>query len=315
MDLRALRYFSIVAETLSFSRAAKQLRRSQPGLSRSIKELEAELGIELFERIGRRIVLRPEGERLLLRARDLLASADALADDAHLLVSGRSVILRVGGASNTLERVMPTVLRLYQRRWPEVDIQLRSEGGSALLAALERGELDVAIVRTTNSDLLECAVVFPTHLVAVAHRRHRLAKRRSLTIDDLRSERLLVPPATFTSRTLLNSVFNRHGLKPSIVLENHDLNTLIALAEAGYGVAISPSTVSVERRPVVVMAIMEDGQPLGTSTGLVWQRGRRMPTHLQGFIDIASQHLRKHFPGMSLGLPKLPDFRSRKSLT
>lgn len=318
MDLRSLRHFLTIAETLSFSRAAQILHRSQPGLSRSIKELEAEFGLELFERVGRRVVLRPEGEFLLGHVRRLLADADELQERAQLLARERNFILRVGGAANTLERVMPEVLKLYRKSWSNVEVQLKSEGGSAVLAALERGELDVGIARTTNSDLLTSLVIFPTHVIAVLSRSHRLAKRRALVVKDLYGERLLIPPRSFTSRILLDSAFNSEKVRPYIALESHDLNTLVALAEAGYGVALTPSTVATESRSVAVLPIMHAGSPLGGSNSLIWARRRSLPAHVSAFIEIAAKHLRREFPGRNLRLPPLArpdltitDYRTR----
>jgi len=309
MDLRSLRHFLAVADALSFSHAAKLLRRSQPGLSRSIRELESEFGIQLFERAGRRIQLRPEGMHLLAQVRELVADADRLLQNARRLARGQTVTLRVGGASNTLERVMPEVLRLYRVQWSSVEILLRSEGGTGLLTALERGELDIAIVRATNNELLQSKVAFPTHLVAIVGRKHRLSRRRAVTVEDLEGERLLVPPLGFTSRTLLDSALNLRHVRLPIALESHDLNTLVALAEAEHGVAIAPSTINFENRSVAVMAILENGDPLGSSTGLVWLRRRKLPPHATAFVEIASRHLARNYPGKSLRLPRLAQTR------
>lgn len=296
MDLRSLRHFVLIAETLNFSRAAEALRRSQPGLSRSIKELEAEFGVELFERVGRRIALRPEGEILLGQARKLLADADRLLEQAQLLAQGRTVILRVGGASNTLERVMPEVLRLYLKDWSNVEVTLRSEGGAELLAALERGELDVGIARTTNSDLLESRVVFSTHVVAVLNPRHRLAARRSLAIQDLRGERLLVPPPSFSTRLMLDSAFSAENIRPYFILESHNLHTLVALAEAEQGVALVPSIISVRARSVAIVPVQHAGRALTSSSSLVWPRRRKLQPHVSAFIDVAARYMKQVFP-------------------
>jgi len=296
MDLRSLRHFVAIAETLSFSRAAQALKRSQPGLSRSIRELEAELGLELFERVGRRISLRPEGELLLERAQRLLADADGLAEEARRLAGGTSFVLRVGGASNTLARVMPEVLRRYRRKWSNVDVQLRTSGGADLLTALERGDLDVGIGRTTDSDLLRSTGAFLIHVVAVVHRGHRLAARRVMAVADLEAERLLVPPPTFSSRLLVDAAFAGEGLHPRYTLETENLHALVALAEAEQGVALVPSIFSTEGRPVAVVPLRHAGRALSSSTGLVWARRRTPPPHMAAFIGVAADYVRSAFP-------------------
>src|SRR5688500_4928070 len=106
MELRHLRYFSAVVEAGGVSRAAARLRITQPALSRQIRDLEVELGTELFDRIGRRLQLTATGEDLLARSRDILAAADALFDRARRLRSGEAGILRVGVTTQTLESVL-----------------------------------------------------------------------------------------------------------------------------------------------------------------------------------------------------------------
>lgn len=305
MDLRSLRHFLAVAETLNFSRAAERLHRTQPSLSRSIRELEAEIGVSLFERSGRRVALKPEGELLLTSARHLLEDAERLRAKAQLLAHGRMFALRLGAASNTLERVLPQVLRLYHKEWPKVEIQLRSDGGSSLLAAVERGEIDVAISRIANSDLLASRFAFPMHIVAVFEKGHRLADQRILQARDLEGERLLVPPQTFTSRMMLDDAFNAAEIRPYIALVSHDINALVALAEAGLGVTVAPSTVSTASRKVAVRAIHEDDRPLGCATGLIWNRRRKLAPHITRFIEIAEGHFRHDYPGKELRLPPL----------
>jgi DNA-binding transcriptional LysR family regulator len=305
MDLRSLRHFLAVADTLNFSRAAERLHRSQPSLSRSIRELEIEFGVSLFERTGRRVALKPEGELLLAQARHLVEDADRLRAKAQLVAQGRMIVLRLGAAANTLERVLPQVLRLYHKEWPKVEIQLRTGGGSSLLFAVERSELDVAISRIASSDLLAFRFAFPMHVVAIFEKEHRLADKRNLQVRDLEGERLLVPPETFTSRMLLDDAFRAAEIRPQIALESHDINALVALAEAGLGVAVAPSTVSTASRKVVVRAIQDDGRPLGCSTGLIWNPRRKLPPHIVRFIDIAVGHFRHDYPGKELRLPPL----------
>jgi DNA-binding transcriptional LysR family regulator len=293
MDLRSLRHFVLIAETLSFSRAAEVLQRSQPGLSRSIKELEAEFGLELFERVGRKVSLRPEGEALLGDARSLLADADRLLEQAQLLSRGRTLILRVGGAAHVLGRIMPEVMRRYRKSWGNVEVQLRAEGGADLLAAIERGELDVGITRTTNSDLLKSGGAFAVDVVAALNRRHRLAERIAIAVTDLKGESLLLPPPNFSTRILLDAAFSAEHIRPYLTLESQNLHTLVTLAEAGQGAALVPSIVATDGLDVAIVPIRYAGRPLSSSTSLVWARRRSLPPHVSAFIEVAGRYVKQ----------------------
>src|SRR5262245_16556459 len=124
MDLRHLRTFVTVAEQGTVSQASVRLRIAQPALSRQINDLEQELGIRLFDRVRRRLVLTGEGEQLLEHCRTVLGAVGSLNERAQLLRRGDSGILRVAATPQTIEGVFSTFLHRYARRRPTVQIQL-----------------------------------------------------------------------------------------------------------------------------------------------------------------------------------------------
>src|SRR5258708_14616603 len=128
MDLRQLRYFVAVADADSMAVAARRLHVSQPTLSRQIRELERDLGIQLFDRIGRRIVLRLDAREMLARSRRMLAEAETLQARATALGGGKSGALRVVATPHFVKAAMPHLLASYQRGHPAVDVP---PGGAA----------------------------------------------------------------------------------------------------------------------------------------------------------------------------------------
>src|SRR5437870_11537321 len=122
MELRHLRAFVTIVDAGGFGRAGTRLNLSQPALSRQIHALEAELGVPLFDRIGRRVRLTSEGEDLLRRSRRLLAEADALGERARSLKSGQTGILRVGATPQVIENLLAEFLPRYRDRHPGVEV-------------------------------------------------------------------------------------------------------------------------------------------------------------------------------------------------
>jgi DNA-binding transcriptional LysR family regulator len=303
MDLRNLRYFAAIADAGGFSAATEIVHRSQPALSRAISDLEKDLGFALFAREGRRVALTPEGRSFLEQARPVIEGAGALEERARLFAAGRTFVLRVGAAPSTIERVLPPVLAAFQVKRPDVEVTLASHGGSALLAALERGELDAVLTRMTSSDVLESRQLFPSCLVAVVPARHRLASRKSLDVRDLADERVLVAPREFTSRMRFDEACRAIGIRPRIVFENHDHNALVALAATGFGIALVPSSVLL-RGEVRPFPLLSGGAPMGAWFGLVTRRNARGP-HIRDFLNVAAGQLKDSYPGKELQLPKL----------
>lgn len=146
MDLRRLRHFSELADTLSFRDAARRVHLTQPALTRSIAALEQELGVQLFERDKRHVALTPAGARLLGPARELLSGADALQRTAGELSAEPGPVLRIGLYGPGLAQLAPPILEAFRERHPGVRLQVEREPYGDDLQALQRGEIDVALV-------------------------------------------------------------------------------------------------------------------------------------------------------------------------
>jgi DNA-binding transcriptional LysR family regulator len=130
VELRHLRYFVAIADAGTVAVAARRLHISQPTLSRQLRDLEGDLGLPLFARVGRRLVLTAEGRELLGRSRRLLGDADALRDRAKAMAGAAATVLRVG-APSLAQRFLPDVLRRHARRHPGVEVLLVTQGTTA----------------------------------------------------------------------------------------------------------------------------------------------------------------------------------------
>ncbi len=241
MELRHLRYFVAVAETLSFSRAAQRLHLTQPALSRQVRDLEDELGCELFLRTRGKIALTAAGQTLLDHARELLAAASRAAG-ATLSASKRAKgRIRIGHYGMLwVEHFQPALKRFCQRH-PSAQLEPVEATPAALQDALRRGELELALLGAVDvGNRIEFATrrlaVFPAWLAVGAH--HPLAKRRRLALKDLKdAEWIAWAEADFPGRKrVLVDAAARVGFTPRIVAEEGSLASL--LLRVGHGDAI-----------------------------------------------------------------------------
>src|SRR6185503_9139577 len=184
MNLRHLRAFAAIVDLGGFARAADRLNISQPALSRQIQALEAELGVPLFDRVGRRSQLTAQGEDLLRRGRRLLAEADSLGERARALKAGETGILRFGATPQVIENLLAQFLVRYRRRHPGVEVHLVEDGGARLHERLERGDVHLAIA-PAGGTRLESRLLFPMHALAALSPKHRLSRRRAVDIAEL----------------------------------------------------------------------------------------------------------------------------------
>jgi DNA-binding transcriptional LysR family regulator len=308
MELRHLRYFVSVAEAASVSKAALRVNICQPALSRQIRDLESELGVRLFDRVGRRIQLTADGESLLRRSREVLAHAESLVEHARTLVGGITGVLRVGATPQAMQSVLAGFLRTFQRAFPGVDVRLTEEGGVRLYELVEQGEIHVALSGILTGGPLESRPLFPIRVLAVTARRSQWKRRRTIDVRELAREPLLLLSRDFGSRQLFDAACRIAQLQPRVVLESREPHSLITLAEAGQGIAVVPSTVRFVSKGIQILPLLQGGKSLGAWGGLAWDPRRSLPVYATRFIEGLTSYISRTMPGKRFdgSAPPLP---------
>ena len=300
MDLRQLRTFVAVAEQGTVSKAALRLRVAQPALSRQISHLEEELGVKLFDRVRRRLVLTGEGEQLLADCRTVLGAVGTLAERAQQLRRGDSGVLRVAATPQMIDGVFSNFLHRYTERRPKVQIKLTEAVGPALLGMLERGELHVCIttaqVLQPDRNAFESFQLPPIEFLAASHAEHKIGAAGSIDITRLAGEALLLLEGTFFVRTAFDAACRLAGFRPKIFIESRTPHTLLSLAEAGHGVAVVPSVLPTSRYRLRIARITHRRKPLRQPLDVVWDRRRLLPPYARDFCESLAAYMREVFP-------------------
>jgi DNA-binding transcriptional LysR family regulator len=284
---------------------------TQSTASRQIEALEAELGVRLFDRIGRRVQLTSEGEDLLLRGRRLLADAESLSERARALKTGQTGLLRIGTTPQAIESVLLEFLAHYRRRHPGVEIRLVEDGGVRLPQRLERGDVHVTIM-PAGEERFHSRLLFPVHVLAVFPLAHRLLPRAVLEVKSLSDEPLLLLSRNFASRDWFHAACQVAHINPNLFLESAAPQNPIKLAAAGYGVAVIPSSVLIENTGVRAVPLIHRGQSIGRWTVAAWYPQRFLAAYAEQFIEELLQYTRKNYPNRKLirRAPPLPRPRS-----
>jgi len=295
MDLRRLRTFVTIAGQGTVSKAALRLHISQPGLSRQIHDLQYELKLRLFERVGRRLVLTTEGEELLVSCRNLLSQADSITEHAQLLRGGDTGVLRVATSPAQIE-VLATFLPQYAVRYPNVQVKLIEAVGAAL-RLLDRGEVHVAL------SVLEAAAVRDTHLgvhpvaplglLAACRNSYSLERGNALDIRRVASHPLLLPDSSFNARKIFDAVCQQARVDLDILFESRSLEALLTLAESGSGIAIVTTAIRAERYPLRFVRITDRRKPIEVPQAIVWDRRRVLPCYGRDFCEMLAERMRK----------------------
>ncbi|MFD8010915.1 LysR substrate-binding domain-containing protein [Streptomyces sp. NPDC059762] len=244
-SLSQLRAFAAVAEHLHFRDAAAAIGMSQPALSGAVSALEEALGVQLLERTTRKVLLSPAGERLAVRARAVLDAVAELMEEAEGARAPFTGVLRLGVIPTVAPYLLPAVLRLTHRRYPELDLQVHEEQTSSLLEGLAAGRLDLLLLAVPLGvpGVTELPL-FDEDFVLVTAQGHPLAGRDDIPREALRELRLLLLDEGHCLRDQALDVCREAGREDGaeVTTTAAGLSTLVQLVAGGLGVTLLPRT-------------------------------------------------------------------------
>jgi len=266
VELRQLRHFVALAETLNFSRAAERMHIAQPPLSISIRKLEGELGVQLFDRGPRHAALTPAGHMALAPARAALAAADETTRIARSTAAGEFGVLRVAFVGGATFRLFPQRLPEFRRLYPAVELELSEATTVQVLDKVRSGAIDVGIVRHPVAQATDLAVheLERDRLVAVLPADHPLARKDRLRLKDLEGEDFVLYSASQApSMHAIVSLACRHaGFSPRVTQEAVQIQTIISLVQSGLGISLVPTSCQESLGQRVAFRELADREPL-----------------------------------------------------
>jgi DNA-binding transcriptional LysR family regulator len=290
MDLRHLRYFIAVAEELHFTRAAERLHIGQPPLSHAIQSLEADLGVQLFERTKRWVRLTEPGKLLLVDARRILLEVEQAGETVRRAQRGEAGELRIGFTLSTpLTPLFASVIKRYRRDFPAVTLTLHEMATRRQLDALALRNLDLGFIRPPETPVtasLKLHKLRDDKLVAVLPTDSALAKKKSVAIRDLALlPFVMYPPDAGTGiYPQLFRLCRAAGFEPRVVQEAGEASTIIGLVAAGSGVTVLPASFQHIQLEGVCYRPLSDADAI--TTLLLARRRERAPL-VEGFVKLA----------------------------
>lgn len=293
MEVRQLQIFSILAEELNFTRTAQRVHTVQSNVTAQIKALEVELGVPLFDRLGRRVILTDAGRRFQPYAEQALA---AMAKGLHAVQSETEPggVLRIGAPECLVTYRLPQVVQGFRERFPHVELIFRLPADAPLAHELESGRLDLAICMsdTEPDGAFQSERLRTETVILVGHASHPLAHRRSVKPADLAGQTLLLTEAGCGSayRKKLDSLLSREKIRPGHVTQFSSEEAIKQCVAAGMGLALLPAiVVARELRGRRFKMLKWAGPSLDTTAYLVWHRDKWMSPAMEAFRQLARQ--------------------------
>ncbi|MDH3003427.1 HTH-type transcriptional regulator CysB [Pasteurella multocida] len=245
MKIQQLRYIvEIVNQNLNVTEAANALFTSQPGISKQVRLLEDELGLEIFDRNGKHIKsLTPAGQKIVAIARELLVKTQSIRAVANEYTQPNHGVLRIATTNTQARYVLPPVIERFSKKYPDVSLHIHQGSPTQIYDALLSGEVDIAIT-TEAQYLFDDVVLLPCYMwnrsVLIKHD-HPLAQCKNLTIEELGKYPLVTYTFGFTGVSDLDYAFNRAGILPNIVFTATDADVIKTYVRLSLGVGIMAS--------------------------------------------------------------------------
>lgn len=292
IDIAELLTFIKVAETASFSHAATQLFVTQPAISKRISALESNLGVRLFDRIGRQVQLTEAGIRLLPKARKMADDLQDIQRSMSLQMQDVSGELKLSTSHHVGLHRLPKSLKLFQENFPSAQLEIEFSQSEEAYQDVLKGRAELGIITLSNKDnaLIESLAIWSDPLTCVVSRDHPLATTSVISLEELAQHACVLPNKNTFTRQIAEQVFGKQGLKPHVRMNTNNLETLAMLVGIGWGWSLLPSTLVDQKLVVLNIADLNVERKLG----VIYHKQRTLSRAALAFIELLKSEQIEH---------------------
>jgi LysR family cys regulon transcriptional activator len=297
MKLQQLKYIvEVVNHNLNVSATAENLYTSQPGISKQVRLLEDELGIQIFERSGKHLTqVTPAGESIVRIAQEILSRVESIKSVAGEHTHPEMGTLNISTTHTQARYALPDVIKGFTKRYPKVSLHMHQGTPSQMSEAIAKGVANFAIA-TEALHLYQDAVMLPCYhwnRSIVVPKGHPLALKEQITIEELAAYPLVTYVFGFTGRSELDTAFNRVGLTPRVVFTATDADVIKTYVKMGIGVGVIASMAINKDQDTDLVAIDASHIFGSSTTSIGFRRGTFLRSYMYDFMERFAPHLTK----------------------
>ncbi len=286
MDIRDMRNFYAIAEEGNISKASKRLNIAQPALSRQMKQLEETLGVQLFERGSRRIRLTEAGQVFRARAEQIIGLVDGTIKEMTEFNSGLGGTISIGTVTTSGAILLPKLINRFHSLYPNVTFQLWEDDGFRILELLDKGVIEVGIIRTPFDSEIYESIIMPSEPLVIAMKKGGCycgEDPETVRLAELANQPLIVP---LRWKTMFTERCEKVGFTPQIICISDGTVINILWTKLGIGMALVPKSVEglIADSALTYKTIVEP--TVATRTAIVWVRNRNLSASSKHFLDL-----------------------------
>lgn len=292
MEIRQLKAFVAIAEEKTFTAGARRTHVTQAAVSMQIRQLEEEVGVPLFTRTPRRVILTEAGERLFARARTILREHDTAIAEIAEIAGAENGRLRIGSASAMFATTqLPVILQKLKEKFPNAEITVISGTSQTLVEKILHGEADIAFVSLPIENAnITAELLFSDEIVAVAHPAHPLSKQKTINAKTLANENLILGEKGGNTRRMIDDFFEAANLHPNIVMELNRQTAINRMVENQMGVGIAGAkAIKQEVKDGKLTSWLIEGAKIKWDLGLAGLRGGYISPITREFINLCKE--------------------------
>ncbi|MBX7060094.1 MAG: LysR family transcriptional regulator [Pyrinomonadaceae bacterium] len=300
MEIRQLKAFLAIAEAKTFTAGARRVNVTQAAISMQIRQLEDEVGLPLFTRTPRRVILTEAGEYLLDRARKILREHDSAIAEIAEVAGAEHGRLRIGSSSSNFSaNQLPKILGKLRRRFPNGDLHVTSGTSQLLVDKIMHGEIDIAFVSLpVDNSSITTDLLLSDEIVAIGHPSHPLAKDRYISAASLAGEKLILGERGGNTRRMIDDFFNAANVRPNVIMELSRQAAINEMVEANMGVGTAGAkTIAEHVKQKKLVSWMIEGAEINWDLGLARLRGGYYSPIAKEFVALCKANFAERAKG------------------
>lgn len=288
MDIQQLKYFKTVAETGHITKSSQKLSISQSALSRSISNLEQEIGVPLFTRKNRRLELNQFGEIILFRTNNILSELTQGEREISEMLDPDTGSTSFGFLHTLATTHIPSIISEFQNNYPNIELQLKQGPSHHISRLIAKEEIDLALVSPIFLDeSVKWEKLWEEPMYLVIPKNHLLSNRESIHIKELKNEKFITLKEGFSLREISSRLFEQADIHPEITFEGEELNTVAGLISVGLGISIMPEIKEIETNDLVKVPIEDNNSQ--REIGISWKEGHYLSPAARRFKEFLMQ--------------------------
>ncbi|ASN04468.1 LysR family transcriptional regulator [Virgibacillus necropolis] len=292
MDIRQIEYFAEVAKQSNFTKAASTLHISQPSLSKTIKNLETEIGAPLFYRGAKQLDLTDAGKALLVNAKNVLHAFENLTSELNDVIDLKKGEIKIGIPPIIGAAFFSKLISKYKETYPSIELILTEVGSNKIKHGVDEGTLDIGLVCNLpiQKENFETVKLLKDPLMLIVQKDNPLAVKKAIEFSHIEKEPFILYRHDFSLHDSIIDACEKHGFYPNVVCESSQKDFMVEMVEAKLGVALLPSKICSQINNEEIIAIPFNKPIVNLELGMIWRKNHYLPYAVREFIAMSESY-------------------------